>query len=135
MRLGDLSYERYGGGQGNYESLMEFITKCGMSESVKELITARVQTEKLKQKFEQAATDRWGGGQLNDMLGGYLMSMWPSKGLLTAIKVLAKEVEDIEEAREPVSAAWDRRLGLRGSNNDRKLRVDDVKAAINGSDD
>ena len=113
-----------------YESLTEFMMKCGMSESVKELMNGRMRSERLKRKFEKSASERLGGGDLKERLGEELMPARMSKGFLEAINALTKQVKDAEDAKELLSRAMDRRLGVRGASNDEKLRVGDVKAAM-----
>lgn len=106
------------------------MTECGMSESVKELVGGRMRTEKLKRKFEKLAGERLGGGDLRESLGEELMPAGMSKGFLEALNALTKQVEDADDARELLVRARDRRLGVRGASNDEKLRVADVKAAM-----
>ena len=113
-----------------YGSLAEFMTKFGMSESVKESVGGRMRTEKLKRKFEKWASERLGGGELKERLGEELMPARLSKCFLEAINALAKQVEDAEDAKELLSRARDGRLGVGGASNDEKIRVADVKAVM-----
>ena len=115
-----------------YGSLTEFMRECGMSESVKDLVRRRMGTERLKRKFESTATRRWGGRELKEVLGDVLMPTRLSKGFLEAIKGFAKEVKDVDEARELLSGARNRRLKrrVRGVRYDERLRSQDVKEAM-----
>jgi hypothetical protein len=116
-----------------YVSLVEFMNDCGMSKSVKEMIEWRLRTERLKRKFESEATQVWGVGDLKEILGEELIPNKLSKGFLEAIRGLAKQVGDAEEARELLLLSRDRRLGVRGASNDEKLRVEDVRTVIRES--
>jgi Phytanoyl-CoA dioxygenase (PhyH) len=113
-----------------YTSVIEFMTECGMSESVKAIMEGRLQTERLKRKFEYSAASQWGGRELKEVLGDELVPNHLSKGFLEAVKALARQVEDVEEARELLASVRDRRLEVRGVSNDSKLRVGDVRAAM-----
>ena len=117
-----------------YRSLDEFMANCGISEGAKEAISRRMRTERLKRNFELSIQSRWQGRELKEILGEGLMPTQPGKAFLEAMNVLARQVEEAEEAVELLRAARDDRLKTRQASNDPRLRLGDVKAAIKNAD-
>jgi hypothetical protein len=113
-----------------HDSLEGFLGQCGMFESIEEVVQARLRTERLKRKFAKMAADSWGGGELETIMGGDLMPLRPSKHFLEWIKSLAREVRDVNVAKELLLRARDHRLTIRGASKDTRLRVQDIEVAI-----
>lgn len=112
-----------------FGSVEGFKSRCGMTESVSALMMEREKRERLKRSWRRMIGDSWGEGELETMLGAELMPLHLSKHFLERIKSLA-QVMDAEEAKRQLSIARDRRLGLRGASNDPRLRVQDIRAAL-----
>jgi hypothetical protein len=98
--------------------------------SVKELVGGRIRMERLKRKFERSASRRWGGGELKETLGEDLIPRQLGKAFLEAMNGLAKRVQDGSDAKELLTRAQEGRLEIRGASNDSRLRLGDVKAAM-----
>ena len=112
-----------------YGTVDGFKSRCGMAESVDLVMVGREQREKLKRSWEKMTTESWGGGELETMIGADLMPLHLSKHFLERMKSLAR-VMDLDEAKRQLLIARDRRVGLRGASNDPRLRLQDIRAAL-----
>ena len=113
-----------------YKTVDEFRVRCGVGESVANVIAAKTRTEKLKRKFEQVAAQRWGERELGTVLGEELMPVRLGATFLERLAAFSKAVPDVEHAKELLSTARDRRLTVTGASKDTRLRLHDIEEAL-----
>src|SRR5271154_2893263 len=120
-----------------YGTFKEFEAQSGLADSVADVIRRRKQTKAKKRSFEAMAAKLWGVKDLATILGPELMPEHASKRFLEVMKVLARRLQDSEEAIERLSAARDERLRgrERGRTRKVKLQVRDVEAVLRELED
>ena len=93
-----------------YGSVDKFKMESGLAESVLQIVGEREANRRMKRTFEELAAQRWGGADLNTLLGTELMPGKPSKRFLGMMKTLAGVMPDVEEATKWLRVARNRWL-------------------------
>jgi Phytanoyl-CoA dioxygenase (PhyH) len=112
-----------------YETWAVFKERCGISQSMAELIRKRGETLRLKRKFEAEAAQAWGGSSLKAILGE-LIPERPGKGFLESMRTLSRCLPDVDTAKKLLEAEKDGRKGVALVEKGDRLQIRDVQGVL-----